>query len=62
MLVVVFFLLSSTLMVIKVVVLGGFFATVYRVPGKFPTTEENLLLCKDFLGNDAAPWSAMLSQ
>lgn len=51
---VVAFLLSCTLVIIKVVMLGGLLATVRCMPGKFLTTEENLLLCKDFLGNDAS--------
>lgn len=54
MLVVVFFLLSCTLVVIKVVMLGGLLVTVHCMPGKFLTKEENLLLCKDFPGNDAS--------
>jgi len=54
MLTVVFLLLSCTLVVIKVVLLGGLLATVHCMPEKFLATEENLLLCKDFPGNDGS--------
>lgn len=33
------------------VTLGGLLVTVHWMSGKLLTTEENRLLCKDFLGN-----------
>lgn len=47
------FSFSPVLVVIKVVRLGNLFVMVYFIPVKFLTTEENLLLCAVFLGNDA---------